>query len=151
MPSWSVLQLREQTEPVRVTDVERDFLTRWPQTVCRFPAVRQGVLDRDNPLSLYVFIKAPASPKLESSPYASRYLRIPGCRRLQLVTEAELLAMAVPPELPPCGAIVRVTAGDWADMEGVVVAQNCVSVSVLLELWSKQAVIELPPTELIQV
>lgn len=113
----------------------------------RFPAVRAGLLDRENPISLYVFVKNPASPKLETSPYATRYLRIAGSTKLQLVSESELKQMAVPPALPPPGTVVRVTAGDWSDMEGVVVAQNCTKVSVLLELWSRRTVIELPPAE----
>jgi hypothetical protein len=145
---WAVLQLREQADALRVADLERDLLGRGPKTVCRFPAVRQGLLDRENPLSLYVFVKNPASLKLEASPYATRYLRTAGSGRLQLVAETELRRMAVPPALPPCGALVRVTTGDWADMEGVVVAQNCTQVSVLVELWSRRAVIDLPPTEL---
>jgi hypothetical protein len=144
---WAVLQLREQSEAVRVIDLEDDLRARWPQLVARFPAVRSGLLDRDNPLSLYVFIQDPASPKLETSPYAARFLRVPGSARLQLVSDAELAAMAVPPLLP-CGTLVRVTAGDWSDMEGVVVAQNCTKVSVLLELWSKRAVVDLAPSEL---
>jgi len=149
--TWAVLQLREQAEALRVSLIERDFTGRWSKTVCRFPAVRQGILDRDNPLSQYVFVQHPASLKLETSPYATRYLRVPGTAKLQLVVDRELQEMAVPPALPPCGSLVRVLAGDWADMEGVVVAQNCVSVSVLLELWSKTAVIDLPPAELLVV
>lgn len=145
---WAVLQLREQSDPIPVADLERDLLAHWPQAVCKFPAVKQGLLDRDNPLSLYVFVKAPVSPKIESSLYASRLLREPGSSRLQKVSAAELEQMVAPPALPPPGSVVRVTAGDWADMEGVVVAQNCTQVSVLLELWSKKAVISLSPNEL---
>lgn len=129
-----------------MADLEADLRARWPKTVCTFPAVRQGLLDRDNPLSSYVFIRSPASPKLEASPYVAHYLRV--AHRLQLVSDAELRVMAKPPLLPPCGTLVRVTAGDWADMEGVVVAQNCTAVSVLLELWSRKSVVELPSTEL---
>lgn len=148
---WAVLQLREQAQTLRVTDLELDLVARWPQAICRFPAIRQGLLDRDNPLSAYVFVQTPASLKLEASPFATHYLRIPGSARLQLVTDRELREMASLPALPPCGTLVRVTAGDWTDMEGVVVAQNCAKVSVLLELWSKSAVIDVPPTELIIV
>lgn len=148
---WAVLQLREQAQAVRVRDLEQDLVGRWPQATCRFPAVRQGLLDRENPLSAYVFVQAPASLKLEASPYAAHYLRIAGTPRLHLVTDRELRQMANLPDLPPCGTLVRVTAGDWADMEGVVVAQNCTKVAVLLELWSTTAVVELPPSELIQV
>jgi hypothetical protein len=146
---WAVLQLREPGEALPVADLERDLLARSPQTVMRFPAIRAGLLDRDNPLSAYVFVKHPtASLSLEASQYAARYLRVPGTSRLQVVTEAELKQMAVPPALPPTGTLVRVIAGDWSDMEGIVVAQNCTKVAVLLELWSKRAVIELPPSEL---
>jgi hypothetical protein len=146
---WAVLQLREHGDGVRVADLDGDLRARCPPPlIARFPAVRSGWLDRTNPLSLYVFVQTPASLTLEASPYAARYLRIPGTTRLQLVTEAELAAMAVPPLLPPCGSVVRVTTGDWSDMEGVVVAQNCSKVSVLLELWSKRAVIDLTPADL---
>lgn len=146
---WAVLQLREHSDPIPVSDLERDLLARWPQAVCRFPAVKQGVLDRDNPLSLYVFVKAPVSTKIEASLYAAHLLREPSSHRLYKVSDRELEEMVAPPALPPLGTLVRVTAGDWADMEGVVVAQNCTQVSVLLELWSKKAVVALLPNELV--
>jgi hypothetical protein len=145
---WAVLQLKEHVQAVRVRDLEQDLVARWPEAICRFPAVRLGLLDRDNPLSTYVFVQTPASLRLETSPYATHYLRVPGTSRLQCVTDRELRTMVVPPVLPPCGTLVRILGGDWADMEGVVVAQNCSRVAVLLELWSKSAVIELPPSEL---
>jgi hypothetical protein len=146
--NWAVLQLREQSEAVRVADLERDLRGRWPPMVARFPAVRAGLLDRENPLSAYVFVQNPASLKLEASPYAAGFLRVPTKSSLQLVSDRELRQMASPPALPPCGTLVRVTAGDWSDMEGVVVAQNCAKVSVLLELWSKRTIIDLAPVEL---
>lgn len=152
--NWAVLQLREPCEALPVATLEQDFSTRWPHPqpmVVRFPATRAGLLDRENPLSAYVFVRWPASLMLETSPYATRYLRIPGSSRLQLVADAELKQMVTPPVLPPCGTLVRVTVGDWSDMEGVVVAQNCSKVSVLLELWSKRTVIDLPPSELLVV
>lgn len=149
MTHWAVLQLRDQTDPLPVADLERDLLARWPAAICQFPAVKQGLLDRENPLSAYVFVRTPISPKLETSPYATRFLRDVTSRKLQKVSDTELRAMVAPPALPPPGTMVRVTAGDWADMEGVVVSQNCTQVGVLLELWSKKAVVDLAPTEFV--
>lgn len=150
MAHWAVLQLREHPDPLAVSDLERDLVARCPTVVCRFPAIKLGLLDRDNPLSAYVFVQAPAPLKLEASPYATRFLR-DAHNQTHLVSDVELAQVIAPPILPPLGQLVRVTAGDWTDMEGVVVSQNCRSVGVLLELWSRKSVVDLSPTEFVVV
>lgn len=146
-PYWAILVLRDFNEPIPVSDVEHDLRQRWDKVVCRFPAVKQGLLDRSNPLSSYVFVQTPVSSKIERSVYATRFLRDPGTRKLQKVTDAELLAMAPTILLPSPGETVIVTVGDWAGLEATVVEAAGEQVQVLVELWSKRAVLKLLPNE----
>lgn len=145
---WAVLQLKETSELIPAGEVEQDLRRRWPRVTCRFPAVKQGYLDRDNPLSSYIFVLTPlATAKLESSPFVTRFMRHPVTRRLATISDAELAAMAPTLQLPSPGSVVRVTAGDWAGLEGTVVECNCQSVKALVELWSRQSVLTLAPNE----
>lgn len=144
---WAILQLREQTESLRTAEIERDLRARWADVICRFPAVKQGQLDRDNPLSAYVFVQTPLSPKIEKSIYTSGLLRDPVTRKLQKVTDADLAEMVPTTPLPAPGTSVRVTVGDWSGLEAQVVERNCQTIKVLIELWSKTTILTLAPNE----
>lgn len=115
--------------------------------MCWFPALKQGVPDRDNPLSAYVFVRAPLSPRIERSPYVLRLLRNPRTRELQKVTDAELRAMVRLPALPPPQTVVTITGGPCAGLTGTVVETNCRSIRVLVELWSTSKLVTLEPNE----
>lgn len=147
MTEWAILHLRETSDTLTAAEVEADLKMRWAPVICRFPAVKQGQLDKDNPLSNYVFVQVPLSPKLEKSPYATKFLRDPQTRKLQKVTDADLTLMVATTPLPPPGTTIRVTAGDWVGLEATVVECNCSSVKVLVELWSKQSILTLAPNE----
>lgn len=127
--------------------IEQDLRARWSQVVCWFPALKQGIPDRDNPLSAYVFVRAPLSPRIERSPYALRLLRDPRTHELQKVTDHELRQMVLPPELPEPFTTVHITSGDWAGLSGTVVERNCKTVKVLVELWSSTRIVTLEPSE----
>jgi hypothetical protein len=144
---WAILSLRETSDAVTVAEVEADLRMRWAPVVCKFPAVKQLALDRENPLSNYVFVQVPLSPKLEKSPYATKFLRDPLTRRLQKVTDAELAVMVSTTPLPEPGTTIKVTAGDFCGLDATVVETNCSSVKCLVELWSKQSILTLSPNE----
>ncbi len=155
-PQWAILQLRDGLDPISAEDIERDLRARWPKVVCRFPALKQGVVDFDNPLSAYIFVRTPVSRKIENSQFAMRLLREPTVKLpngrfrvggLQKVSESELRLMAPNIELPEPGVSVRVTAGDWAGLEGVVVESSGTAIKVLVELWSRKRLLKLEPSE----
>jgi len=139
---WGILQLKDLPDPIPVDVLERDLRHRWEDVECWFPAVREGYLDSLNPLSAYVFVRTPLSTRLETSPYVQRILRDTR-RQLQKVTDEELAAMTSTVELPPVGAVVQATKGDWSGLTGRVVHTNCTSVDVLIELWSRRSVVTL--------
>lgn len=148
MTNWAILSLRETSDAIPVDEVRADLLRRWQKAVVHFPAVKQGRLDRDNPLSAYVFVQVPvATELLQRSPYASHWLRDPVSRKLLKVDEYELQGMVQPPALPGPGATVKVTAGDYAGLDGTVVETNCATVRVLVELWSRQNLLTLAANE----
>lgn len=147
MAGWGILHLKDTPDPIPVSLVEQDLRARWQDVVCRFPAVKQGLLDRDNPLSAYVFIQSPLSPKIEKSQFALRLLRDPVTRRLQKVTDVELAELIVPPSLPAPGTPVIITHGEWSGLSATVVETNCRSVKVLVELWSAQTLVTLGANE----
>ena len=147
---WAVAQLKELPTPITVAELTRDLTTRWPQLQFKLPAVKHDVLDRDNPLSSYLFLRPPVPPRLDTSPFVQRLLRDPGSHKIQYVTDSELAGMSPTPLLPDPGQIVRVTAGDWADMEGVIVEKNCETVDVLIELWSRKSVVTLRANEFVE-
>lgn len=145
---WAILSLRETSDPITIVELHTDLTRRWAKAVCHFPAIKQGRLDRENPLSAYVFVQVPvATQLLERSPYASHWLRDPVSRKLLKVDDTALHAMVQPPALPTPGAMVKVTAGDYAGLEGTVVETNCQTVRVLVELWSRQNLLTLAANE----
>jgi len=144
---WAILSLRESNDPLSIAEIERDLRNRWPKVEVKFPAVRHGQLDKDNPLSSYIFVRTPVSRKIENSIYATRLLRDPSSRRIHKITDVELAAMAPTILLPQPGSTVIVTTGDFAGLEAVVVEATDQSVKALVELWSKKAVVNLLPNE----
>lgn len=146
--AWAILQLREVSDPLPVEEIQRDLLAYCPHAQLHFPATKAGLLDRENPLSAYLFVRTPASLKLERSQFVTRFLRDPVTHRIQKITDAELSAMAPAVLLPPLGATVRITNGDFEGLEATVVDSTPEQqIVALVELWSRQALVTLQPNE----
>ena len=146
--TWAVLQLREGLSlSMPVTELEAEFLRRWPRSIFRFPAVRQGCIDPENPLSAYVFVEPPIDGSFERSSLISGFLKDPVTHRPYYVTEIELAQMTPLPAFPPPGTSVLVTAGDYTGLEGTIVEINCNTCKVLIELWSRKSVLTLASNE----
>lgn len=132
-----------------LTDIEREFRSRWPDNVFHFPATKQGRLDAENPLSAYVFVRPPIdASSFERSSLIAAVLRDPATRQVLYVTERELKRMTPLPPFPPIGTSVRVTAGDYEGLEGTIVEVTCTTAKVLIELWSRKRILTLAANEL---
>jgi hypothetical protein len=150
--NWAVLQLRDGLHPsTPVAELEQEFRARWPRNTFHFPAIKQGRLDMDNPLSGYVFVEPPVDHSFERSSLVAAVLKDPTTRKPLYVSDDELRGMRPLPPFPPPGASVLVTAGDYSGLEGVVVEVNCATCKVLVELWSKKSVLTLAANELERV
>lgn len=150
--SWAVLQLRDGIDfTIPLSTYEQEFSARWPGSIFKFPAVKQGRLDADNPMSGYVLVRPPVPPRADQSPLIATVLRDPASRRPLFVTDDDLAAMTPLPPFPPPGTNVLVTAGDYEGLQGVVCSVNCQTCDVLIELWSKQVVLSLAANELSRV
>lgn len=146
--NWAVLQLREGAGlSLSLPELERELRARWPNQQLKFPAVKQGFLDTDNPLSGYVFIEPPVDVNT-STRLVAAVLRDPLTRQPVLVSDEDLAAMRPLPPFPPVGSTVIVTAGDFAGLEGTVVEVSLDTCKVLVELWSKKSVLVLAANEL---
>jgi len=147
--AWAILQLREGVDLSQpVATLEHEFQLRWPGHAFRFPAVKQGCLDAENPLSAYVFVEPPIDAAIfERSAIIGAVLKDPSTRRPTYVTEQELAVMMPLPPFPPPGSAIMVTAGDYTGLEAVVVEVNCANCRVLIELWSRQVVLTLAANE----
>jgi hypothetical protein len=144
MNTWVVLQLREGLSPsMPVADLEREFRRRCPTSAFHFPAVRQGCLDPENPMSAYVLVQPPVDASIEQSGLVAGVLKDPVSRRPLTVSDADVQRMSPLPLFPPPGSSVLVTAGDYTGLEGTVVEVNCSTCKVLVELWSRQSVLTL--------
>ena len=145
---WAILQLREGIGlSLSIAELERELQARWPDRQLKFPATKQGYLDLDNPLSGYVFIEPPVGTNLATR-LVSAVLRDPTTHAPTLISDEDLAAMRPLPPFPPPGSTVLVTAGDYAGLEGVVVEVRGKSCKVLVELWSRKAVLVLKANEL---
>lgn len=149
MKAWAILQLREGFDlSMPVSEAEHEFRARWPDKTFRFPAIKQGCLDAENPLSAYVFVRPPVeAANFERSTLIAAVLKDPFSRRPLTVSDAELQTMMPLPAFPPPGSTVVITAGDYSGLEGTICEVNCSSCKVLVELWSRKTVVTLAANE----
>lgn len=156
---WIVVQLRDSSERLQIVDVVEElsytlFGDKPPEMQFHFPAARDGEIQRENPLSNYVFLVLNLSDaeilKLERSRLVDVVLCTAGSvgrwRQVIRVRDDEILAMTsredVSKELT-VGVRVCIESGNWMGLYGTVVEVFGDKIKVAVELYSRTRIVTL--------
>lgn len=154
---WAILQLVDSIEGTLVEDSAREIRRFFPDLQLYFPAARAGLIAKGHAFSTYCFVVCPENPldllRLERSFLVESVLREPSTRFVQRLSDKEMMRLIRQQEGDKVQVQdrVKITAGDWSGLEATVVELVQDKVKVLVELWSRRSVLELPRNEVTPV